>query len=52
MRKKIVAIDFDGTIVEDSWPGIGKLRPKAKEVIQKIFKKYDTVLWTCRMEKI
>jgi len=49
---KILAIDFDGTIVEDRFPGIGNLIPGAKENIQKLKTEgYFLILWTCRTEK-
>lgn len=48
-KKKVIAIDFDGTITEDSpFPITGKVRPKAIEVIKKLQKVYTCVLWTCR----
>ncbi|NDV46100.1 hypothetical protein D0T49_03470 [Paludibacter sp. 221] len=47
----IIAIDFDGTIVENKFPEIGTLLPKAKEVINSL---YDTghyiIIWTCRCD--
>jgi len=47
----VVAIDFDGTIVEDNYPEIGKLLPQAKESIQEIKELGTTiVIWTCRMD--
>lgn len=46
---KYVAFDFDGTIVEDSFPNITKLRPYAKEVINKFSAMGGRVLiHTCR----
>jgi len=51
MNKKnlVFAIDFDGTIVEDKYPEIGKLRPGAKRVINKLYEKGHTIIiWTCR----
>ena len=45
----IIAIDFDGTIVEHKYPAIGKLKPKAKEVINKLVEKHHyIIIWTCR----
>lgn len=45
----ILAIDFDGTIVHDNFPGIGELRPNAKESINKLYKEgYFIIIWTCR----
>jgi len=46
---KIIAIDFDGTIVADQYPAIGQLKPNAREVIQQL--KHDghyIIIWTCR----
>lgn len=50
MRKAIIAIDFDGTIVEQDYPRIGALRPNAIGVIQWIYSWADVVIWTCRYE--
>jgi protein-tyrosine phosphatase len=45
----IVAIDFDGTIVEDRFPEIGDLRPNAKWAINSLRDEgYYTILWTSR----
>ena len=45
----IYAIDFDGTIVENEYPEIGRLIPRAKQLIQAIKNHGDTfILWTCR----
>jgi hypothetical protein len=45
----IIAVDFDGTIVDDQFPAIGDLKPNAKEVLL-LWKKlgYKLILWTCR----
>ena len=49
METKVIAIDFDGTITEDSpYPITGKLRPEAIKVIKKLQEKYICCLWTCR----
>lgn len=49
---KIIAVDFDGTIVEDRFPSIGKLRPGAKDVLKTLKTEgYYLILWTCRTEK-
>lgn len=46
---KYVAIDFDGTIVEDNYPGIGDMKPFAKNVINKFVEQGGRVLiHTCR----
>lgn len=45
----IIAVDFDGTVVEHEYPSIGRLKPGAKEAL-KAFKKagHKIVIWTCR----
>ena len=46
---KILAIDFDGTIVEDSYPKIGKPRLFAFETLLKLQEKgHRLILWTYR----
>lgn len=35
MKKLYIAIDFDGTVVEDKYPKIGELKPLVKETINK-----------------
>lgn len=51
--KKILAIDFDGTIVENKYPEIGPLIKDAKETINKLYDsdKYYIIIWTCRADK-
>lgn len=45
----IIAIDFDGTIVEDQFPEIGNMIPGAKEIINKLnYEGYTIIIWTCR----
>lgn len=45
----ILAIDFDGTIVEDQFPGIGKLVPQAFDTISHFQAcGHKLILWTCR----
>jgi hypothetical protein len=46
----IISIDFDGVIVEDKYPNIGKIKEGAKEVINELFHNKDNVLIlnTCR----
>jgi hydroxymethylpyrimidine pyrophosphatase-like HAD family hydrolase len=49
-RKRIIAVDFDGTIVEDDYPNIGTPNDY---IIKKLkdFKKHGDILilWTCRV---
>lgn len=45
----IIAIDFDGTIVEHRYPEIGRIRPFAFETLQALqLKKHRLILWTHR----
>ena len=47
--RPVIAIDFDGTIVDHRFPEIGKLKPYAKEVINEWYDKgYIIIVWTCR----
>ena len=48
----ILAIDFDGTIVEHRYPAIGKVRPFAFETLKALQKKgHQLILWTFRSER-
>lgn len=48
----IIAVDFDGTIVEDNYPHIGVLKPGAIDTLKKLRKEgYQLILWTCRTGK-
>jgi hydroxymethylpyrimidine pyrophosphatase-like HAD family hydrolase len=45
----IIAIDFDGTIVEDGYPGIGKIRIFAFETLKRLQQDgHRLILWTYR----
>lgn len=47
--KKIIAIDFDGTIVEHKFPAIGMPIIYAKEVINRLFDEgFYIIIWSCR----
>jgi len=52
MNKKIIAVDFDGTIVK--WQKDAHLlkdfvlQPNAKEVVAWIYQNFFCILWTCR----
>ncbi len=49
---KIIAVDFDGTIVEDNFPEIGKPKPFAFEVLKRLERDgYRLILWTVRFGK-
>jgi len=46
---KILAIDFDGTIVEDAYPAIGKPKPFAFDTLKMLQKDgHRLILWTYR----
>ncbi|BAO76257.1 BT0820 family HAD-type phosphatase [Winogradskyella sp. PG-2] len=45
----IIAVDFDGTIVEDGYPGIGKTRIFAFETLKRLQQDgHRLILWTYR----
>lgn len=47
--KKVIAIDFDGTIVEDAYPNIGVVRDGAVGVINNLMEQgHEVIIWTCR----
>ncbi|NQX86378.1 MAG: hydrolase [Flavobacteriaceae bacterium] len=48
-NKLTIAVDFDGTIVEDAYPGIGKPRIFAFETLKKLMEDgHRIILWTYR----
>ena len=48
----IIAVDFDGTIVEHRYPKIGKVLPFAFETIKELQKRqHQIILWTFRAGK-
>lgn len=52
MNNKIIAVDFDGTIVEDAYPDIGKPKLFAFETLKKLQSEgYRLILWTYRCGK-
>jgi hypothetical protein len=44
----ILAIDFDGCIVENAFPLIGAERPGAIAALKELQKEHCIILWTCR----
>lgn len=49
MNKKVVAVDFDGTIVENAYPKVGKPKWNVIEKLRKWHEEGHTiVIWTCR----
>jgi tagatose-1,6-bisphosphate aldolase len=52
-RSLILAIDFDGTIVHDGFPGIGEPLPDAIRVLRRLQDAgHRLVLWTCREDEL
>lgn len=48
-----IAIDFDGTIVDDCYPDIGREKPFATEVLKKLIEeRHRLILWTVREGKL
>lgn len=46
---KIIAIDFDGTLVTHEFPEIGQEKPNASRVLERLlFEDYTLIIWTCR----
>ncbi|MBR5176832.1 MAG: hypothetical protein IKW89_13030 [Bacteroidales bacterium] len=49
----VIAVDFDGTIVEHAYPQIGKERPFAFETLRAISRDgHKLILWTARSGKL
>ncbi len=50
--KLIIAVDFDGTIVEDAYPGIGEARIFAFETLKRLQEDgHRLILWTYRCNR-
>lgn len=47
-----IAVDFDGTIVEDAYPEVGKQKPFALQTLKQLSMKHQIILWTCREGKL
>ena len=48
-RRFVVAIDFDGVLCREAWPGIGEEMPGALDFLRWLDENdFDRVLWTCR----
>lgn len=51
-KKKTVAIDFDGTIVEHMFPEIGAIKQNVVDKIKKWYAEGHTIIiWTCRTDQ-
>lgn len=44
----LIAVDFDGTLCEASYPMCGKPLPGAIEGVKALAEKHTLILWTCR----
>lgn len=44
-----IALDFDGTVVTDAYPEIGKPLPFALQTLKELSRKHQIILWTCRV---
>ena len=48
-RIEVIAVDFDGTLVENKYPKVGKLIDKAKAVVNRFaLSGGKVIIWTCR----
>lgn len=48
----IYAVDFDGTLCESKWPGIGAPNKKLiQHLVQRRTEGAKVILWTCRVEE-
>ena len=46
---RIIAVDFDGTLCDEAWPGIGEVRKGVLEYVKhQKAEGASIVLWTCR----
>ena len=48
MKNKIIAVDFDGTLVTDEYPKIGQPNIKLINKLRRLSKNNTLILWTCR----
>ena len=49
MKKLVIAVDFDGTIVTNKYPDIGYLKRNAKKVINELFDAgHEIIINSCR----
>ena len=52
-ESRTIAVDFDGTIVENRYPQMGKERPFALRTLKALQGKgFLLILWTCRTGKL
>lgn len=53
-RKTIIAVDFDGTLCKDDWPGIGEPNRVLIEILKRLKEgdRIKLILWTCRSDSM
>lgn len=48
----IIAVDFDGILVEDKFPDIGLERKETTRLIKQVIERgHEVILWTCRVNE-
>jgi len=51
MSIPVLAVDFDGTLVENDWPNIGKPKEHIARYVRHLkYKGWKIILWTCRVD--
>lgn len=49
MFRKVIAVDYDGTITkENAFPRVGEVKDGAIETLLEMQERYSIALWTCR----
>lgn len=49
LKSLYLAVDFDGTLVTEAYPDIGKLLPDAKKYVNQLYDDgHYIIIWTCR----
>ena len=52
-RKLIIAVDFDGTIVDEKYPDIGVELPNCFQTLKRLKQNgHKLILWTCRADNL
>ena len=48
----VIAVDFDGTIVQDMFPEVGAVLPGAAKTLRRLHEAGHTIIiWTCRRDE-
>ena len=48
MKKLVIGLDFDGTVVKSAYPKIGKPKFLSLPILRWLMQRHTVVLWTCR----